>query len=165
MKYEVDDKYKNFIFLSYEEIMTKFKNKDTFVFYFGGSWCKNCRAVDYMIINVTKENNLFVYCFDPRKDGIESKDDFRKCNNEKQEKLYKEFVSALKYKNENTILVVDDFGNERDTKIPSVPVPAVFAMKNGVINYVLIEEYEEDGITNEIELYYENELKQLINKL
>ncbi len=151
-----------FTSISYNEFMNKMDNKETFVFYFGGSWCLNCRTVASLITEVGLSNNISIYNLDPRNNNKDTIDDFRKCNNEEQELLYKEFIEKLNYKNDITVLVEDEYGNIRDTNIAYLAVPSLFAIKDGVVQYYLIEEYTE--LNDEIIYYYKNELQTLINK-
>lgn len=160
----MDNKLNDFIAIDFDVLKSKIDNKESFLFYLGGTWCKNCRAIDYMIIDVAKKNNVKVNNFDPR-DGLkEPIDDFRKCNNVKQESLYREFIELLQYKNNETV-VVDSDGELRDTNIPSLSVPALMAINNGEIKHIILEEYEEGEVTNQMEEYFKNELQVLINKL
>lgn len=162
--YEIEYSINDSIFksISYNEFISMIDNKETFVFYFGGSWCINCRTVAPLINEVGIINDIIIYNFDPRNNNKEEIDDFRKCNTFEQEELYKEFINKLSYNSNNTVYVEDEYGNKRDTNIPYLAVPALFAIKDGVIHYELIEEYDE--LNEENTIYYKEELQILINK-
>ncbi|MFI3329454.1 MAG: thioredoxin domain-containing protein [bacterium] len=140
--------------ITYNEFKNKIINKESFIFYFGGDWCKNCTPVIPLINEVAKNNNIKVYNLDPK----DKEEDFRKCLNTKDELKYKEFIQLLGYQHEETVLIDTEF---RDSNIPRLSVPAVFAIKDGNISYELIEEYLE--LTKEQEDFYKKELQTLIN--
>ncbi len=154
-----------FVEIDYTEFKNKINSKESFIFYLGGEWCKNCRPVSPLIKQVAISNNIKIFNLDSRNGNKEPIDDFRKCNNNFQETMYKEFIQLLGYHNDDTVCIEDDFFNIRDTYIPKLSVPAVMAIKDGIVIKMLIEEYEQDDITIDIENYYKEELKVLIDKL
>lgn len=143
--------------IKYIELIDKLDNNDSFVLYIGGNWCKNCRPI-YPIIK-QKSLNTIIYNYDSR-DNKEEIDDIRKCNNELQIKQYKELISKLNYKSNNTVVV-----NDIDLQIPLIKVPTIFAVKHGKIIDSLTKEYLEEDLTDDIINDYEISLNNIIEKI
>ncbi len=154
----------DFIHLDYNLFKHKINKKHSFVLYLGGTWCKNCRAINHVISNMSKENNINIYNLDSRIGDKEPIDDFRKCNNEEQTNQYREFIELLNYKNEETVVIEDEEFNLIDTKLPKLSVPALIVINDGILIDTLIEEHEE-GISSEVEIELKNKLNNLFKKL
>lgn len=143
--------------LKYNELINKLKNKETFVLYVGGNWCKNCRPV-YPIINEVS-SEFIIYNYDSR-DNKEEIDDIRKCNNELQTNQYKELINLLNYKSLDTVIV-----EGVDTKIPLLKVPTILAIKDGIVLEFLCKEYLEEEMNDYIINDYKIELTNVIKKI
>ncbi len=148
-KYDHLEEEHVFVSLAYEELMKKLK-QDTFILYIGGSWCPNCQASVKFINLVAKELGIEeVYNFDTRISGLKtSEKDIRNCNNVAQTSLYRALIEALDYSNPDGTVT-------EGTDIARLAVPAVFAIKDGVVKSVLVREYFYDAEKDILHLYGE----------
>ncbi|MFI3252014.1 MAG: thioredoxin family protein [bacterium] len=158
-------KLKEIVEIDFSQFENKINNKETFIFYFGGTWCKNCRVINPLIEEVAEKNYTTIFNLDSRVGNKDSVDDFRKCNTIEQEIQYKKIIDLLNYENEESVMVEDEFFNLRDTKIPKLSVPSIFGIKKGIVVGIILEEYEEETITIEDIKYFKNELYELIKKI
>ncbi len=166
LKYDyLDDENNVFVSASFEEVIKKLK-KDTFILYVGGSWCPNCQASAKFINIVAKELDIEeVYNFDTRISGLKTAEkDIRNCNDEAQTSLYRTLIEALNYVNPSGTVT-------EGTDIARLAVPAVFAVKNGKVEAVVVREYFYDEEKDLLYLYgdetnykdeYIKELKELM---
>lgn len=149
--------------ISYTELMDKLNNDETFILYLGGSWCPNCQAAIPYINMVAKEQDMVVYNFDTRNGDLEFEDDLRNCLNEETEMLYSDLVESLDYVNPDgtTVMVESAYGDMTDTGIYRIPVPTVFAIKNGISLDFITEEFLYDEENEQLE--YQESILTLID--
>ncbi len=144
------------ITINYNELIKKLDNKDTFVLYIGGEWCKNCRPVSPFIKELS---NKTFFNYDSR-DNKEAIDDIRKCNNEEQTKQYKNLIKKLNYNSIDKVVI-----DEVETNIPLIKVPSIFAIKEGKVVDILTKEYLEEDLNEFIINEYKVDLNKLKSKI
>ena len=166
IEYEFLDDEKNvFKPISYDELMYMLNNFQTGLVYIGGAWCKSCQAIVHNINKIAKEMGLdTVYNYDPKFINVfKDEEDLRDCKTLEIKLKYYEFVEKTGFKSNELV---------KDTLIPRIPVPSLFAIKNGKCEgYYSIElikgktmlHYKDDDVDRTSEL--ENNIKNLINKL
>lgn len=161
----LDDKENVFVSVSYKELLGLLDSDESFVLYFGGAWCPNCQAAVPFINEVAKQEKITkVYSFDTRLDQESKELDIRKCNDEKQTKMWETIITKLNYSSENKVMVNEEVVlGSNGNPISAMSVPTVFAVSKGEVKSSLTKEYIYNDMTEEDKSFYKNELKKLMN--
>lgn len=141
----------NFKPLTFYSLKSKLDQNESFIFFLGAPWCKNCRAIMPILNEVVNEMGKTIYVMDPRPYRQKTKQsDIRKQLTKETEKMMKYISSHLN---------IDLLKNTNDTYQLSIPFLTVF--ENGVARSYFNKEYVSSDITDELK----KELKKVFTTL
>lgn len=124
--------------INYNELISLLDSFDTGLVFMGGAWCPNCQAIIDTLNSIGKKRGLkCIYNYDPKFINIYGEEeDLRDCKSLEVKLNYYAIVEKTGFKSDKLVV---------DTLIPRIPLPTIFAIKNGVCVGYYSEELIKEG--------------------